>query len=587
MDIEPLNSSCPDPYDVLGGHDIQWLAQQYPLTTHGADVRASCSPAGFQLRRSTLTKGDYAFVIVDKDGQPVGGDSTVACFSNCGKYAFPTPPDKGCDDSDKNSNCYRWKAFCLGDPSKYGPKLKCKTDSDCPVAGACWDLKNPSSDLNLTCEGRGFIKDNINGSCNSLDAGVTQANCPNLTYPYGYVDPFFPSNAPFWSTQPPYGLCSDVSSNADGCIGDDTLHNVMPKAYTWPNDPQVYGGDATAYRVIFAPGGNPTPAPITPTNNTLPACSTLNGVPAPTPNDSPYDYPGNLAGCGVPIDYGALFAVAHTGSFSEPKNRWACDLDPTGAGNEGVICTWPQPATAVIQQVGLRANYNSAGSSLQLSVIPGVQNNDLLIASITFSVGAGTSTPPAGWTQVPGASVANNNNQTVVWYHFVTNSEPSSYTWTWTSTAYPSGGLTAWRGVNTATPFDAATAATALSNGPSNQATAPSISTPTLGDRLLSVYGAGGALQQTFAIPIGHNVGGDETFAVKVIGGPTVGSYYAHFVGDRIQTANPSLAQTVEVIAPPIKGVPQAPGDWTAISIALKPLNPYVPPAAVASGSAD
>jgi hypothetical protein len=29
---------------------------------------------------------------------------------------------------------------------------------------------------------------------------------------------------------------------------------VLPKAYTWPNDPQVYGGDATAYRIIFAPG---------------------------------------------------------------------------------------------------------------------------------------------------------------------------------------------------------------------------------------------------------------------------------------------------------------------------------------------
>ena len=29
----------------------------------------------------------------------------------------------------------------------------------------------------------------------------------------------------------------------------------MPKAYSWPNDPQVYGGDTPAYRVIFAPGG--------------------------------------------------------------------------------------------------------------------------------------------------------------------------------------------------------------------------------------------------------------------------------------------------------------------------------------------
>ena len=584
IDIQPLNSTCPDPYDAQGSHDIQWLAQQYPLTTHGADLRASCSPASFQLLRSTLATGNpYGFVIIGANGQPAGGDSTVACFSNCGKYEFPAPPDKSCNDSNKNSNCYRWKAFCLGDPSKYGPKLKCKQNSDCPVAGACWNLQAPSNDLNLTCEGRGFIKDNINDSCNSIDAGVTQANCPNLTYPYGYIDPYFPENPPFWSTQPPYGLCSDVASDSNACIGDDTLHNVMPKAYTWPNDPQVYGGDASAYRVIFAPGGNPVP--ITASSNTIPACSTLNGDPAPTPNNSPYDYANNsTAGCSVPIDYGAIFAVAHPGPFSNTKNRWACDLDPTGAGNEGVICTWAQPATAVIQQVGLRANFNSAGSSLQLSAIPGVQTNDLLIASITFHVAA-TPTPPSGWTQVPGASVANSNNQTVVWYHFVTASEPSSYNWTWSSTAYPSGGLTAWRGVNPTNPFDGQTATTAFKNSPSHTATAPVISTPTKGDRLLSVYGAGGALLQTFAIPIGPGVGGDETFAVKVIGGPTKGSYYAHFVGDRIQTTTPALEQSVQVIAPAIKGVPQAPGNWTAISMVLAPLNPYVPPTAVAGGS--
>jgi hypothetical protein len=36
----------------------------------------------------------------------------------------------------------------------------------------------------------------------------------------------------------------------------------MRKAYTWPNDPQVYGGDAPLYRIVFAPGG--TNVPITP-----------------------------------------------------------------------------------------------------------------------------------------------------------------------------------------------------------------------------------------------------------------------------------------------------------------------------------
>lgn len=122
IDIQPLNSSPHDPFDALGGHDIQWLAEQYPLSQYGQDLRAAgqCLDS-FRLKRSDLTSGTRAYVIVDNDGQPLGGDSTVACFSNCAKYAYPAPPPENCDDSDHNSQCYLWKAFCLGDPSQYGP----------------------------------------------------------------------------------------------------------------------------------------------------------------------------------------------------------------------------------------------------------------------------------------------------------------------------------------------------------------------------------------------------------------------------------------------------------------------------------
>jgi hypothetical protein len=583
MDIQPLGGSATDPYDIPNqSHDAQWLAQQYPLTKHGADLRATCPAGDFQLTRVDLTTGDpYGFVIVGSNGQPVGGNSTVACFSNCGRYAYPAPPDEHCDDTNHDSRCYRWKAFCLGDPSKYGKTLKCGPGdpyfNKCPVAGACWNLKAPASPLNDTCEGRGFVTD-ASTACTSTVAGAVQAACPNLTYPYGYIDPLLPSSVS-WAYQPPYGLCSDVTGDPSACIGDDTLHNVMPKAYTWPNDPQVYGGNATAYRVIFAPGGNPTTAPITPASNSLPTCASLGTT------SSLYDYTHNFTSCGVPIDYGAIFGVAHLGPFSEPKNRWACDLDPTGAGNEGVICTWKLPATAVIQQVGLKANYNSAGSSLQLNAIPGVQNGDLLLASITFLQSA-IPTPPSGWVQVPGASVANENNQTVVWYHFVTTSppEPPSYSWTWNSTAYPAGGMTAWRGVNPTTPFDT-TALTALANSPSDTAVAPAITTPTPGDRLLSVFGAGAALGQNFEAPTGGSLPptgpGDETIALRVNGGDAIGTYYAQLVADRIQTTTSALAQYSKVGTVPKN---QRPGDWTAISMVLKPLNPYVPPAAIAGG---
>jgi hypothetical protein len=149
MDIEPVclpTGSCTtcamppcsggdphDPFDVPNsganegqhGHDIQWLAEQYPLTVHGQDVRASCAPAAFQLTRLTLTPAQVAmgnshigFVYVNTAGEPISPDktvdnSTVACFSNCGRNEFPAPPDKGCTP-DPGSLCYYWKSFLLG-----------------------------------------------------------------------------------------------------------------------------------------------------------------------------------------------------------------------------------------------------------------------------------------------------------------------------------------------------------------------------------------------------------------------------------------------------------------------------------------
>ena len=71
IDIQPVGGSPHNPFDALGGHDIQWLAENYPLTKHGV-------PA-----------------------------------ANC---------------SDTDPNCYRWKAFCLNAPAGTYTK-KCSTDA--------------------------------------------------------------------------------------------------------------------------------------------------------------------------------------------------------------------------------------------------------------------------------------------------------------------------------------------------------------------------------------------------------------------------------------------------------------------------
>ena len=585
MDIQPLNASAHDPFDVLGGHDIQWLAEQYPLTTHGDDLRGHCAVEDFQLSRLKLANsGLPRGVIVDKAGIPEGGDSTVACFSNCGRYAYPVPPDLHCDENAPGAAgalCFRWKALCLGDPSKYGPAPdgpgKCRSDTDCPVAGACWDLVNdPSNPIDHTCQGRAFVKEN------KCDYPNTAKDCPWVTYPYGYEDKTRTPPQVFFGTQPPVANCNKVTNSnapfkADVCIGDDTLHKVMPKAYTWPNDPQVYGGDASAYRVIFAPGG--TKEKITSTS-TIPFCDELPGALAKEAADDVYDYRTNKTNCGNPLNYGALFAVARPKSLPFPANQWSCDLDPTGAGDDGVICRWNSATrnpVSPINQIGLKANFNAAGSSLELRAIPAVQVGDLLIASITFLSGPMV-TAPTGWALAPGptggaASVTSmNGQQTVVWYHFVTNQEPASYIWTWTSTAFPGGGLTAWRGVDSTNPFDGEAVVAFAQNLPSKTAVAPIITTHIANTRVLSIYGAGTADQPSFGLPEGPmGVGIDETGAVKLNGGPTGGTYYAHLVGDRIQsTADTVVAQSVPITQSGMMPVSSGP-DWTAISIVLRP----------------
>jgi hypothetical protein len=318
VDIQEVGGSAEDPG---APQNIFWLTNNRvtppnsPMSVHGEDLRADSScPAAFRLKRADLTtRGafakNYGFVILDDNGQPQGGDGTVACFSNCGKYKFPTEPAMDCDISDPT--CYNWKTFCAGDPSQYYPTnpTVCSKDSDCPVNGACWI--NPGSETDHRCVLRGFVS-NDQGKC---DADV-------CTFPYDYVNPY--TNIMDKSTQPPFGTCKRVDpNNTDSlCIGDDTIHVVFPHAYTWPNDPQVYADDAPLYRIIFAPGG--TNVPITPAGS-IPACKNLPTI---------YDYASAFPLCSIPIKDGAIFGIART-----PPNPWSCDLG-AGAGNDGVICSW-------------------------------------------------------------------------------------------------------------------------------------------------------------------------------------------------------------------------------------------------------
>ena len=279
--------------------DPNWLSQNQPLGIHGVDLREAsrCIPS-FQL-----TRGEVGQIVQGGGGNP---NDVVACFTNCGRYEYPSNPGADCDP-DTNPACKYWKDFCCftspGDPDHiYGGT--CSSDLQCTQGGGCWDLPLP---VGSTCACRAFIK---------------QADCSAkvCTHP----------NPPDFSSQPPFGHCSDVTGNPasddPACIGDDTVHEVFPGGYTWPNDPQTYSSDARAYRIIFAPGG--TTVPITKSVTPVQSCSSL--------PESIYGYKEEKMNCSGVV--GALFAGAAPAPACDPSDPESCPVVPGSSPPSRFVC---------------------------------------------------------------------------------------------------------------------------------------------------------------------------------------------------------------------------------------------------------
>ena len=361
IDIAPKGGDDRNPSNPK---DFHWLNWNYPLTVHGADLREpmKCSNSNnydFSVKRSDIIKThssipnypQLGYVVTDSNGNPTmpTGDNKLACLSNCGKYKFPVEVGKSGCNTQTDPNCYAWTTFCAGNVNiSYGQQ--CNTDADCLQYNggvnyhvSCFKKQGPNTAG--TCELRAFYNDAIsecNHTGNPQPSGPASMVACNNTY--GSVNPLDPDNSTKfdWSDQPPTEICGNVTFGQNNmkvaCIGDDTLHAVLHGAYTWPNDPEVFSGDATVYRIIFAPEG--TKAPITQAENVIPNCSDL---------PSNYMYSNNRTNCGIPVNsQGAVFGVgviANAGSnpWNSSGHDWPCNLDQRGAGDNGVICRWNPP----------------------------------------------------------------------------------------------------------------------------------------------------------------------------------------------------------------------------------------------------
>jgi len=371
IDVYPRGGDTLNPTNKK---DFHWLAYNWPLTVHAQDLRepGRCQTATtgtFQLLRSDIDKTvsvlpDYpllGYVIVDGNGNPTmpAGDNVLSCLSNCGKYKFPKElGEAGCNVT-TDKNCYAWKTFCAGDPDvQYGQC--CTTDADCPQNGsgqdlhvACFQKAGPGQSIcgnkPGVCEIRAFYKGTVS-QCNNnrqdpqYAAPASKVACTNT---YGSINPLDVggANQYDWGDQPVVGSCTSVIFAGTGqpvaCVGDDTLHSVLHGAYTWPNDPEVFGDDANIYQIVFAPEGQGN-APITPAQP-IPTCDSM------PPNYMPSQNRQNCSGTinGLYPEF-AIAVVPNAGPhpWQSSGGDWPCSAgSQRGSGDNGVVCRWnPPPA---------------------------------------------------------------------------------------------------------------------------------------------------------------------------------------------------------------------------------------------------
>lgn len=134
----------------------------------------------------------------------------------------------------------------------------------------------------------------------------------------------------------------------------------------------------------------------------------------------------------------------------------------------------PIPGGPPIIKTGVTSAATGPPVASSLSVTrPAVQNGDLLLASIIAGEN-GTITPPSGWTAVTGSETGAHDARLKLYYRYATASEPSSYTFSFSTSSQHIASITTLRNTASSNPIDVI----ATASGTSNYAPSPSV-TPT------------------------------------------------------------------------------------------------------------
>jgi hypothetical protein len=160
-----------------------------------------------------------------------------------------------------------------------------------------------------------------------------------------------------------------------------------------------------------------------------------------------------------------------------------------------------------------------AVSSLTLNVPSGTVSGQLMLAFLTWE-GPWTVTPPSGWTlfSLPGSqtnpygyNIGEEGMNTAVYLRYAGASEPASYTWNFSNTAYPVGGIVTLSGTVAGAPLDTSSQNNASSAAP----TALSITTAAAGDYLFAWYSTT-VSGSTLTPPAGYTVLWNQPYVASV-----------------------------------------------------------------------
>jgi CSLREA domain-containing protein len=141
--------------------------------------------------------------------------------------------------------------------------------------------------------------------------------------------------------------------------------------------------------------------------------------------------------------------AADSGSLSS-NGAWATvviALKPLGSGptpTPGTPTPTPAATPAVVSYIG-----STTTTSTSQKVPAGVIAGDLLLAHYSY-YSAAIATAPSGWTLLESASLSGTATEKV-WYRVATSGDTpgTTYTWSFSTTAYEAGAMLAYRGVDT------------------------------------------------------------------------------------------------------------------------------------------